>query len=151
MDIARKFLIAFMVSLLLLIACTATEGAKVWTIDGRQVPGEIIITHAGPEHCDWESASFLHIGSPLGTIQESGRDVNQYVRDPERILSQLKDRFRTTYDPKADLPVDAEYSGYMKNGVELWISQSQLDTAIYMVDGSNVGRWPKTEPIILCA
>ena len=62
MDIARKFLIAFMVSLLLLIACTATEGAKVWTIDGRQVPGEIIITHAGPEHCDWESASFLHIG-----------------------------------------------------------------------------------------
>lgn len=130
-----------------------TPDWTIWewkTVDGRPVSGEIIITHAGPGHCDWESASFLHIGSPLGTIQESGRDVNQYVRDPEGVLSQLKVRFRTTYDPKADLPGDAEFSGYVNNGVELWISQSLLDTAIYMVDGSNVERWPKTEPIVLC-
>ncbi|MCH7983676.1 MAG: hypothetical protein IIC28_06890 [Chloroflexi bacterium] len=95
--------------------------------------------------------TLLHIGSPLGSVNESGRDVSQYIRDPEGVFAHNRDSLRSTYEPDADLPVDAEYSGYMKNGVELWISQSQLDTAIYMVDGSSVERWPKAEPIILCA
>lgn len=98
-----------------------------------------------------ERDSAAHRGSPLGSVKESGRDVSQYIRDPEGVCVHNRDSLRSTYGLDAVLPVDAEYSGYMKNGVELWISQSQLDTAIYMVDGSNVGRWPMAEPIILCA
>ncbi len=82
---------------------------------------------------------------------ESGRDVNQYIRDPEGVFTQLTDRLRSTYDPNANLPSDAKFSGYVKNSVELWISQTQLDRAVYMVDGSKVERWPKAEQIILCA
>ncbi|MCH8910409.1 MAG: hypothetical protein IH867_06695 [Chloroflexi bacterium] len=152
MNIARKFLLSVSAaSLLLLIACNANGNAGVWTINGERVPKGTISTLTGLEHCGWESATLLHIGSPLGSVMESGRDTNQYIRDPEGVFIQLAARFRSTYEPDADLPVDAEYSGYMKNGVELWISQSQLDTVIYMVDGSSVERWPKAEPIILCA
>ena len=84
-------------------------------------------------------------------MNESGRDVNQYIRDPEGVFAHNRDSLRSTYEPNAELPGDAKFSEYAKNGVELWISQSQLDTAIYMVDGSSVERWPKAEPIILCA
>lgn len=152
MNIARRLLlVAFAASLFLLIACSAKGSTNVWTVDGEHVPTEIIISHTGLEHCGWESATLLHIGSPLGSVMESGRDVNQYIRDPEGVFSQITGRFRTTYDPNANLSGDAEFSGYVKNSVELWISQTQLDEAIYMVDGSRIERWPKAEPIILCA
>ncbi len=131
---------------------TVTQpGANVWKINGQLAPTETIISITGPGHCDWESATLLHIGSPLGSVMESGRDVHQYLGDPEGIFAQLTDRLRSTYDPNADLPNDAKFSGYVRNGVELWVSQSQIDEAIYMVDGSRVERWPKAEPIILCA
>ena len=152
MNIARNFLLpAIAVSLVLLIACSAAWSNRAWTLNGELAPKGTIITFKGLEHCEWESANLLVIGSPLGSVMESGRDENQYIRDPEGVFSQFKARFRATYEPDAQLPGDAEFSGYVKNGVELWISQSQLDTAIYMVDGSSVERWPKAEPIILCA
>lgn len=62
----------------------------------------------------------------------------------------LRSRPPVGFESDAELPGDAEFSGYVKNGVELWISQSQLDTAVYMVDGSRVERWPKAEPGIYC-
>ena len=151
MNSGRNFLLAaFAVSCFLLIACSAQGSNNIWTVDGEHVPTEIIISHTGPEHCGWESATLLHIGSPLGSVMESGRDVNQYLRDPEGVFTQLTDRLRSTYDPNADLPSDAKFSGYVRDGVELWVSQSQIDNAIYMIDGSRVERWPKAEPIILC-
>ncbi len=151
MNIGRRLpLVAFAASFFLLIACSAQGSTNVWTVDGEHVPAEIIISLTGSEHCGWESATLLHIGSPLGSVNESGRDVNQYLRDPEGVFTRLTDRLRSTYEPNADLPSDAEFSGYVRDGVELWVSQSQIDKAIYMVDGARVERWPKAEPIILC-
>lgn len=148
----RKYLFVVLVAgLFFLIACNARVDPGVWTIDGERVADGVIITHVGPEHCGWESARLLHIGDPLGSAKESGRDVNQYIRDPEGVFSGFADRFSTTYDPEAVLPGGAEFSGYARNGVELWISESQLDTAVYMVDGSRVERWPRADPIFLCA
>ena len=51
------------------------------------------------------------------------------------------------FESDAELPGDAEFSGYVKNGVEFWISQKQLDLAVYMVDGSLVGKWPRANPM----
>lgn len=133
------------------VRATAWGSNRIWDVDGEPVSPEIIISLIGPAHCEWESATLLHIGSPLGSVMESGRDVNQYLRDPEGVFNGLEDRLRSTYDPNADLPSDAKFSGYVRNGVELWVSQSQIDIAVYMVDGSTVERWPKAEPIILCA
>lgn len=128
------------------INCTA----DVWTLDGERVQPRTISTLPGSDHCGWETTTLLHIGSPLGSVLESGADVHRYVRDPEGVYTILSDRIRTTYAHDTQLPPNAKYSGYKKGGVELWIDDTELDSAIYMVEGSIVERWPKADPIILC-
>src|SRR5438034_8894680 len=65
---------------LLLAGCTPSLGAVfdatpaypgyTWTRDGRSVKPEELGTIAGPGHCGWESATFLTIGWPVGTLSK---------------------------------------------------------------------------------
>ena len=77
--------------------------------------------------------------------------VHEYVKDPFGDLSRYGSRPPVGFEPDADPPSDAEFSGYVKNGVELWISQKQLDNAVYMVDGSAVEKWPRADPMFGCS
>jgi hypothetical protein len=112
-------------ALVLLTACSNPR----WTLaNGEPAPNGTILTLTPDENCDWKSATFLHIGMPLGTIMESGDDVHQYIRDPDDVFVRrdLARSFNTTYSPNATLPPDAKFSGFKRDGIELWTSQTEL-------------------------
>jgi hypothetical protein len=50
--------------------------------DGSTGSGTTIAVCRGPEHCQWESATFMDLGWPVGTVATGFEDERQYVRDP---------------------------------------------------------------------
>jgi hypothetical protein len=125
--------------------------AGTWrTADGQEVPEQIINSIMGPEHCSWETVTFLRFGMPLGAEKTSGSDTQTFTRDPYGDLNRGGWQL-VQFDGDAELPDDAEFSGYFNDGVELWISPSRLETEVYMVDGSKVEKWPRMNPRVGCA
>jgi hypothetical protein len=60
-------------------------------------------------------------------------------------------RLRGLLELHAELPGDAQRTGYQSNGVELYVSPSDQDTAIYLVGDDAAERWPRSDPMTLCA
>ncbi len=108
-------------------------GVGVWERpDGSKVPTTTLSSFEGPEHCDWQSVTFLTFG-------EYGEGLS-FARDPDGALSELT---FTAYDAKADLPEDAVDSGFQRDGRHLWLAKD--DTAAYLVsldDPADVELWP---------
>ena len=119
-----------------------------WTRDGKTVPREEIAAIAGPDHCGWQSATFLFIGWPPGTFASTAALARQYVRDPHgAINSSLRQRLAMNIDP----PRDARPTGYRLGSIEIYLSPSDQDEAIYVVGPRGAERWPRSEPMPLCA
>ncbi|MER7199635.1 hypothetical protein CG723_35045 [Streptomyces sp. CB01635] len=108
---------------------------RVW-VDrkGRPAPASEIFSTAGPEHCDWQSAEFLHLGD------------RQYLRDPEHSLP--RELLHSSYGPKTRLPQEAMDTGYRDGRRQLWLSADKLDA--YVRTGSVVERWPGAIEPIAC-
>jgi hypothetical protein len=120
---------------------------RAWTRDGVEVPPSEIVAAAGPEHCGWQSATFLTLGWPLGTRPQTAAGARQYVRDPRHVLgSRLP-----ALELDATLPADASPTGYAYGAVWLYLAPSDQDQAVYMVLGDNVERWPRSDPMTLCS
>jgi hypothetical protein len=135
------------------IVLLTASSCPVWTTaNGEQVPDGTIHTLIADDHCGWESSTLLHIGSPIGTVMDYGTNFHQYIRDPESVYIHpgLARSFKTTFNPNATPPLDAKFSGFNRDGVELWISDSELDSAVYMISESSTERWPKADPPIFC-
>lgn len=127
---------------------------------GRVVPdgtnreqGFPLVLHVfhGVEHCDWESVTFLSLGWPLGTVSMPPyRDTEhrQYIRDPERAL--LPSFRLEPFEPDATLPNDAGPTGYHSGGWELWLSVSDSERYVYLVDGDRAERWPRAGSNVAC-
>ena len=120
------------------------------TVDGRPVSDKIIFARPGPEHCGWETVTFLSFGTPIGTEKSSGSDTQTFTRDPYGDLNRGAWQL-VQFDGNAELPGDAEFSGYVSHGVALWISPSRLETEVCMVDGFKVEKWPRMDPSVGCA
>ncbi|MGH2489204.1 MAG: hypothetical protein ACRDFR_06290, partial [Candidatus Limnocylindria bacterium] len=45
------------------------------------------------------------------------------------------------FDPDADLPAAAEDTGFRQDGTELWMDRAD-ESAIYLVTGTSIERWP---------
>jgi hypothetical protein len=105
-------------------------------------------TIAGPGHCDWESATFLFIGWPPGTVAPDGSKAHQYIRDP---LGVIRGAYRELLERDVKLPADARPTGYRLGAIELYISPSDQDRWIYVVGPSSIERWPRADPMTLCA
>ena len=91
--------------------------------------------------CDTGTAAVLHLGRPLGTSLDP-LDRWEYVRDPAgEFLAQ--DWLTEPYEGHATLPPDATDTGWTNGNVDLWISPSDLDHAVYLVRGDVVERWPR--------
>ena len=118
-----------------------------WTRDGRPVKPEELGTIAGPGHCGWESATFLTIGWPLGTLSASSAQARQYIRDPRGVTP---GSLRGRLDLNAKLPGDARATGYTYNSVQIYLSAADQDEAIYIVGSGATERWPRSEPMTLC-
>jgi hypothetical protein len=118
-----------------------------WTRDGKAVSWRELSSRAGLAHCDWESATFLSIGWPVGTVSDTAAQTRQYIRDPRgAVRAALRDRLRL----RAELPADAGATGYRYGPLEVYLSPSDQDEAIYVVGGGRVERWPRSEPMALC-
>lgn len=119
-----------------------------WTRDGRAVKPEELGTIAGPVHCGWESATFLSIGWPVGTLSTSSAQARQYIRDPRGVLrGSLHDRL----DLSARPPSDARPTGYVYGGIAVYLSPTDQDEAVYLVGPSGAERWPRSDPMTLCS
>ncbi len=116
-----------------------------WRRNGQWVPGEEISAAAGPQHCGWQSATFLELGWPLGSRPTTAAGIRQYVRDPDRLLPDLP-----PLQVQASLPTDAVATGYFAGPVQLYFSPRDQDRAAYLVLGSSVERWPRSDHMAVC-
>lgn len=138
---------------LALAGCTASLAGEVEYVDypgpvwrngeGQAVSAEVLNVIRGPEHCGWESAAILHIGWPLGTESQNHLQSRQYVRDPQAVLQ--REHASAPPDLDVSLPQDAKPSGYATRGLELWVSPSEIDEAVYLVTRGRAERWPRAE------
>jgi hypothetical protein len=114
---------------------TDSIGLRVWTDEsGAPAPTTAIESWTGPEHCDWQSMTFLHLGEA------------DYVRDP---LPDLSGFFAEEYDAHAELPADAVDTGYSRDGRHLWLSKDRKRA--YVGTREDVELWPRTVEPLGCA
>lgn len=139
---------------LLLAGCGAEEEAEpagAWSRAGTTVADDLIESGAGPAHCGWQSAHFLHISWPPGSFPAHRADRRVYIRDPEGVLpeGQVQARFQAD----AALPADARPTGYENDGRELWFAPGDEDATAYLVteDGDTVEAWPRATRGYGCA
>jgi len=116
-----------------------------WTRNGRPVTPQELVSAAGPAHCGWESATLLTIGWPPGTVSPTASGARLYVRDPNGVLG-----YRQLLVLHATLPENARPTGYRYGSLELFLSPSDQDKAIYIVSRSGVERWPRANPMNVC-
>jgi hypothetical protein len=119
-----------------------------WSRNGQSVGEFELTTIAGPSHCGWQSATMIFIGWPPGTIAVSSAGSRMYIRDPQGVYSP---KYRDLLVRNATLPADATPTGYRLGPIELYLSQSDQDEGIYVVAPSGAERWPRVDPVRLCA
>jgi hypothetical protein len=120
----------------------------VWTRDGQRVSEFELTTIAGPDHCGWQTATFLFIAWPIGTVAPTAERTRQYIRDPKAVITaSFRDRLRNG----ALLPPDARATGYRHGSIEVYASASDDNDAIYVVGPGGAERWPRSDPMTLCA
>lgn len=116
---------------------TDSIGLQIWTDSaGHAIPTHVIQSWRGPEHCTWQSMTFLELGKAT------------YVRDPQPDLAGY---FDEPYQPHAELPADAVDTGYQHDGKRLWLSADE-QLAFVGTDGSNtdVEVWPREQTPLGC-
>ena len=136
------------VAALVMTGCASSAGTQqafgdgTWLDkDGRRVSETTVNSFQGPQHCDWQDITFLHVGA--------GADGQQFLRDT---TGEFGESLRTTFDATAQLPPGATDTGFRKDGRALWIGPQQ--EAAYLVstaDPADVERWPASEQLVACA
>ncbi len=110
-------------------------GLDVWVDEhGERAPTTVIRSTRGPEHCDWDSATFLDLK----------RDT--FIKDPQGVLP--PEWFEVTFDSDATLPPDAEDTGYSFRGQSLWVAPDR--SAAYVVTKQGTERWPAAIEFVGC-
>lgn len=109
---------------------------QVWQdADGNRVPTSVITSTYGPEHCDWETVTFLTLGG------------QGYISDPDDALGGLG--FVAPFDDDAVLPPDAVDTGYRQADHHLWLSSDR--SIAYVVNDDAVEAWPSSTEEFACA
>jgi hypothetical protein len=50
----------------------------------------------------------------------------------------------------ASLPPDARATGHRHGSIEIYVSPSDQERAIYVVGADGAERWPRSDPMTLC-
>lgn len=117
-------------------------GLQIWTdAAGRRVPTSVLVSRAGPEHCDWQRMTFLRVD---GGDLDGGRT---YVSQPEAWL--YPDWLTEPYVDAQPLPADARDTGYERGGDHLWTSADRKRA--YVGTAASVQSWPGTVKPLGCA
>ncbi len=112
--------------------------------------GTVLVVFRGAEHCQWESASFMHLGWPVGTVANALADWRQYVRDPQGLFDD--GALHVGFLSDTSLPSDAVDTGYHRGSWHLFVSPSEADDAVFVVNGEagSTERWGRSSEQILC-
>jgi hypothetical protein len=117
------------------LSFTDSIGLQIWTDSAEHpLPTTTIESWIGPEHCDWQSMTFLHLGKAT------------YVRNPQ---SELAEFFAEPYLEHADLPANAISTGFERAGEQLWLSADKQQAFVGAED--DVEAWPRTVRPLGCA
>lgn len=126
-----------------------------WTdADGCEVRVDVIRQYQGPEHCDWETATFITVGTPIGTaftdtIGARGQ-TRTYIWDPEGALDYIDGVKRNVSLPADELPDSAAATGFRDGTAQLWLD-AEDPTVLYRVAHGQANRYVVDEPRqILC-
>ncbi|MCX5135337.1 hypothetical protein OOK06_25050 [Streptomyces sp. NBC_00340] len=116
-----------------------SKGYEIWADrTGHRVPTTKVSSSPGAEHCDWQSAHFLDLGS--------GPNSRQYVRDPEGLFD--SGLLKGTYDADTRMPADARDTGYHYRDWTLWLAADRSTAYVRTSDG--VEAWPAAARPIGC-
>jgi hypothetical protein len=100
---------------------------QIWTDhEGQPADTRDIQSYLGPEHCDWQSMTFLQLGD------------RTYVRD---VLPELRSYVDHPYVAHTALPSDAFATGYSRDGRHVWLAADDR-TAYVGADREDVEAWP---------
>lgn len=116
------------------------HGRQIWTDRaGRAVPTYELSSAAGPQHCNWQHMTFLHVRG----------EQNAYLRNPDPDL--LDEYFAEDWDPHASLPSDAYDTGFSRGTQHLWLSADRHRAYVGEVGAERVEMWPRTAQLLGCA
>ena len=120
--------------------------------DNRPIPNgegsEPLVLDVDPgeeSHCGWGHILFMDLSWPLGSTPGENGELRQYVRDPDGGFEGVE-----PYVADAQLPPDAYDTGWHRGDWHLWISPSQIDDYIYVVNEDRVERWDRAPSPIYC-
>jgi hypothetical protein len=108
--------------------------------------------HAHPNpiasrHVAWD-ARVIITGIPIGARYADESCSATYVRDPGNAFGDPATG--SAFDPHAKLPEDAADTGLRQQGTQLWVGPIDR-SAIYLVAGASVERWPLDPDPASCA
>lgn len=127
----------------------ARADRDIWTTpDGCIVRSDVVLSFDGAAHCGWQSASFVVLGRPPGSVFADHTTAAWYVRDPNGVLSELTGIAR--FEASATLPSDARDTGLRRGETEVWIEPGS-ESALFIRNGARVERWPRAKQSVLCA
>jgi hypothetical protein len=115
--------------------------ASAWCKDGVGCSGskferaEVPYEHFGPEHCGWQSETFIAF------------ERGQYLQDGD---NDLAGQSGIRYEADSSLPLDARYTGWQSGSRQLWLSdhdreESGMYLNIYVVTQDGIQRWPRLD------
>lgn len=121
---------------------------------GCEVRVDVISQIMGPEHCGWESATFVTIGTPIGarhsTPEAPADGARTYIWDPEGVVADIDGTQRDVSVPVEELPGSVADTGFRDGGAELWLDSAD-PTVLFRVVGRVADRFVLDEPRqILC-
>lgn len=121
---------------------TRASGLWIWTDpSGRRALTTKIVSSEGPEHCDWQHLTFLH-------LDDSGEEAPEFAY-VAGARPDLDDYFDEPYQQGLALPDDAVDTGYHLGDDQLWLSPD--GRRAYVGSRSQVDLWPRTNKPLYCA
>jgi hypothetical protein len=120
-----------------------------WERNGATVGWQELSTAAGPSHCEWDSMTMLYMGWPPGTRADSAAGARQYTRDP--LASLPTPYLQGTWMRNPPAPSDLADTGYRFGVLKLYLAPSDQDRYVYVIAPADSERWPRSDPMTLCA
>jgi hypothetical protein len=118
------------------------------TADGCLVRIDVFADRPGPAHCGFDTARVITTGIPIGARYNDETSSATYVRDPGNVFGDPATA--SAFDPHAKLPEGAIDTGLRQQGTQLWVDPTDR-SAIYLVAGTSVERWPLDPDPAVCA
>lgn len=109
-----------------------------WTDEaGCEIRLDVISMVAGPDHCGWETATFISTGTPIGAPKPrvAGDETRTFIWDPEQVLVRIDGIDRSISLPIADLAGRAADTGFRHDNTQLWLDDVDPSVAYMVADG----------------